>query len=333
MDAEALLSRAGVFVLVLVVTVGAVGAGPIMQSQSAQGSDAAAGVSVSSFQPEAILQEPSPGSGTITMTEDASEKVVLVDISHGNDIAEEQLGPILSALSSNGAQVEFLTREQTRGSAFNESLREADAFVAMSPGEPYTDEQVEGLSEFAAAGGRVLLMQEPMQMTPSSVFMLRPPTASAPAPMAPLASEFGLAFGNGYLYNMGENDNNYRKIYATPADDAELVAGVDRVVIREGTPVHGGEPVLTAVNGTTLSTTRAADPYPIAATSGNVTAIGDTTFFTETGYQEADNEALTGQLLDFLVGGEKPPGVPGETTDGEGDGTTGGEERPPRPPE
>jgi len=330
MDAEDIMKRVGVFALILVVVVGGVAASAAMNQPAGPTPADLTDVEVGSFDPSTITASTPATTGQITMSEDASGEVVLIDLAHENDVSEEQLGPVVRALSRNGAEVRFLTRDEARGPAFNESLRQADAFVSISPGAGFSGAQLNGLAAFEDAGGRVLLLGEPMEMGFGGTFFFAPPEAENPAPMASVASQFGLAFGNGYLYNMAENANNYRKVYATPAGTSGMAEGIDRVVVREGVPVQGGESFLTAIEGTAVSTTREQSTYAIGATSGNVTAVGDATFFTETGYQEADNEVLTGHLLDFLVGGEKVPGVPGGQDE---TGAESGAESPPRPPQ
>lgn len=330
MDAEGIGKRVGLFALILVVVVGAVAANAAMEPAPSRQSAEIGDVSASTFDPGAITASTPETTGSISMSADASDAVVLVDMGHDNDVSEEQIGPAIRALSRNGAEVRFLTRDQARGPGFNESLRQADAFVSISPQQSFTGEQLAGLSAFADGGGRVLLLGEPMSMGLTGIFFV-PTESGSPAPMASVTSEFGMAVGNGYLYNMAENANNYRSVYATPGAGSGLTEGVDRVVLREGTTLSGGQPILTATEGTTLSTNREAATYPVAATSGNVTAVGDATFFTETGYQQADNEVLTGNLLDFLVSGDKVAGVPGDNGDAQKGEQTGGE-RPPEPP-
>lgn len=331
MKAEEIVKRVGIFALVLLVVVGGVAANTAMQQSGGPESAGVNEVDVDTFDPGAITASTPAMDGDISMSADASDAVVVVDMAHENDVDEEQLGPVVRALSRNGATVEIMTRDQARGSEFNETLRDADAFVSISPDRSFTQQQTDGLTAFADAGGRVLLLGEPMDMGLGGALLFRAPGPEDPAPMASIASEFDLAVGNGYLYNMGENANNYRKVYVTPTGESNLTEGVDRVVVREGTTVEGGQTILTGTEGTTLSTTRESATYPVAATNGNVAAVGDATFFTETGYQEADNEVLAGNLLDFLVTGDKEEGVPGGQ-DGDQDGERGGEEVPPPPP-
>lgn len=312
MDPERYIKLGSVFVVVLALTIAVVSAGPATQSPDRAEPADVETVDVDSFQPDQILSEYHDDTGQISMSANAEGNLVLIDLAHQNQITEDQLGPVIRTLTTNGAQVDFLTSEETRGTEFNESLREADAFVSISPQETYSENEMDGLSAFENGGGRIVLMQEPKQASVGlvSTLIIPPRSASQPAPMAPLASEFGLSFGNGYLYNMQENDNNYRTVFASPSGSDSVTEGISQISIREGTTVHGGTPVLVASEDSTLSTTRESSQYPIAASSGNVTAIGDTTFFTETGYQEYDNEVLTGNMLDFLVGGDKVEGVP-----------------------
>lgn len=312
MEPEAILKRVGVFVAVFVVVVGMFALGAADQPVPMAESPDFEPLTVGSFQPETIAASPPESMGEIPMSADATGEVVLIDAAHENDVSETQLRPIVQTLTENGATVRFLSRSEAHGSVFNETLREADAFLAINPTDSFTDEQIASLEAYEAGGGRIVLVDEPAQSTLTSSEPFSSDSSSPPA-MAALASEFGLSFGTGYLYNMHENANNYRTIYATPAASSPLTDGIERVVIREGTTVSGGQPFLTGLDRTTLSSTRQEATYPIGATAGNVVALGDTSFFTETGYQFADNEVLTGRLLDFMVGGEKDPDVPGES--------------------
>lgn len=331
MEADEIMKRVGVFALVLVVVVGGVAATTAMQQTGGPETADLNQVDVGTFDPGSITASTPTMDGDISMSADASDTIVVVDMAHENDVSEEQLGPVVRALSRNGATVEIMTRDQARGPAFNETLRDADAFVSISPDRSFTQAQTDGLTAFADAGGRVLLLGEPMQMGFTRSLFVPRPGPGDPAPMASIASEFDIAYGNGYLFNMDQNANNYRKVYVTPVGQSDLTEGVDRIVVREGTTVEGGQTLMTGTEGTTLSTTRESARYPVAATSGNVTAVGDATFFTETGFQEADNEVLTGNLLDFLVTGDKAEGVPGGQEAGQ-DGERSGEEVPPPPP-
>ncbi len=136
---------------------------------------------------------------------------------------------------------------------------------------------------------------------------VRPTQQTAPMPLAPVTSRFGISIGNGYLFNMHEYDTNHRDIYATPTDDSELTAGVEQLVFHESTPVRGPSTIVRATEGTELSETRKEDRYGVAVRSGNMIVAGDSSIFGQQYIHRGDNEVFAGNVLDFLVGGTKTP--------------------------
>ncbi|AJF25966.1 DUF4350 domain-containing protein [Haloarcula sp. KBTZ06] len=299
--------RAGFFVgiLILSAVVGTVAIGGGGGSQAAPD---VTQVNAPSFNSDESVATPAAESGDLSMSADASGKVVVIDVAHAGDIDREALTPLVSTLTENGATVRYHVGERQSGSPLNESLRSADAFVVLGAEQRYTESEMNGLTAFSDAGGRVLLLNEPSQASPAGLGLFGPVRSdSVTMPMAPLASQYGLSYGNGYLYNMHEYDTNYQNVYATPTGDTELTEGVDRTVFYAALPVQGGDTVVTTTEQTTLSKTRRQDTYGVVARSGNVVTVGDTNVFTQEFLYRADNEQLVGNLLDFLVTGEKSP--------------------------
>ncbi|KOX94758.1 hypothetical protein AMS69_02540 [Haloarcula rubripromontorii] len=297
--------RAGFFagILVLSVIVGTVAVGG-----GAQSAPDVSQVNAPSFNSGESVAMPADESGELSMSADASGKVVVIDVAHAGDIDREALTPLVSTLTENGATVRYHVGERQSGSPLNESLRSADALVVLGAEQRYTESELNGLSAFSDAGGRVLLLNEPSQASPAGLGLFGPIRSdSVTKPMAPLASQYGLSYGNGYLYNMHEYDTNYQNVYATPTGETDLAEGVDRAVFYAAIPVQGGDTALTTTEQTTLSKTRRQDTYGVVARSGNVATVGDTSVFTQEFLYRADNEQLVGNLLDFLVTGEKSP--------------------------
>jgi hypothetical protein len=116
---------------------------------------------------------------------------------------------------------------------------------------------------------------------------------------------------------MDENDLNYQRVYAEPTGDAPLAEGVDRAVFPSATPVGtavGGGAVLRPIEGSELSTTRAATEAPLLVRNDEVVMIGDADFLSPDNARRADNDALIGNLADFLVTNDRtPPGAGGPT--------------------
>jgi len=310
-----------VFVVVVAAVVGGAAVAPYALGSADDDSDPVT-VENQQFQPGTILPDEAPEEGEISMESDAASKTVLVDVGHENDVTKTQLEPLLSTLVENGHRVRFY-RGQRR--SLNESLRTADAFLVASPQQRYTSDELAGVDAFTDAGGRVLVMGDPpsVQASGGLLFGFGSFQPTAPRTTA-LGSTYGVAYGSGYLYNMAENDNNYKSIFARPTGDAELTSGVDRVVMREAVPLRTADATraLVGTDGTHLSTTRDAGEYAVLARSGNVVAVGDTDFVARENAYDADNDALVGNLADFLVDGEKEPGAP----------TPPGVDQPERPP-
>jgi hypothetical protein len=298
-----------VFVVVVAAIVGGAAVAPYALGSADTDSDPT-NVENQQFQPGTILPDETPEEGEISMESDATGKTVLVDVGHENDVTKTQLEPLLSTLVENGHRIRFY-RGQRR--SLNESLRGADAFLVASPRQRYTSDELAGVEAFTDAGGRVLVMGDPPSVQASGGLLFGlgglEPTASR---TTALGSTYGVAYGSGYLYNMAENDNNYKSIFARPTGNTELTSGVDRVVLREAVPLRtaGATRALVGTDGTHLSTTRDAGEYAVLARSGNVVAVGDTGFVTRENAYDADNDVLVGNLADFLVDGEKAPGAP-----------------------
>lgn len=310
-------ARVGFFVGVLVVA-GVFGALVGVPGGSAPAVDE---LDAPSFNDDEMVATVPEASGELTMSADAEGDVVVIDAGHGADIKREALAPMVTTLTENGATVKYHVGRRSGGRSLNASLAEADAFVILGAQSRYTEAELDGLRAFSDAGGRVLVMNEPESMSPAvSLFGIPTGSSGVPSPLGPVLSQYGMAYDNGYLFTQSEDTLNYRAVAGTPTGDGELTEGVDRVVLYEARPVTGAETVLSA-DSVTLSQTRREGSYGVVARSGNVVAVGDSSVATQEFLYRADNEQLVGNLLDFLVSGEKSP----ERAPEESDSNTGTE--------
>lgn len=323
MPARELLAPAVAFVVLVAVIVGGAAAVPFVS-----GGDATDVTNLADRQTDvdAVTVPEAEAEGSITMEADAESKTVLIDRAHANQISDEKLSTLTNALVENGHEVEYVSQEQARGPAWNESLRSADALLIANPNQPYTPGQLAGVEAFADAGGRVVMLSDPASVQQSGLLGLGVQQQSNDDPA--LNSDFGISARSGYLFNMYEYQGTFKSVYATPGD-GPLAEGVDRVVVRDAAAVStaGGQTALRAGERTRLSTTRRADTYGVAVRSGDVAMVGDTDFLTPESAYVADNEVFIGNLADFLVSGEKTTDAPAQPSE-----QSGGERSEPTPP-
>lgn len=305
-------TRVGAFLLVAVVVAAAVVGSGMVAGDGATGGEsfAAEELTVDGHSDVELASQPVED-GEVELDSSTSGKVVVVDDAHGNGFDEVQVRPLVNALTENGHEVRFYQPERgPSGGALNATLRDADAFVSLAPENRFTDGEAESVEAFLDAGGRVLAAGEPEGASPAtSVISIGVSTGGGPttAEFAPALSPQGLTVGTGYLYDMSQNLNNHANVHATASRDSDLTAGVGTVVLHEATPVTGGEVLLTTPESAELSTTRDAGEYGVLARSGNLAVLGDASVLDPDWVTVADNEVLVGNLLDYLVTGDREP--------------------------
>ena len=279
-----------------------------------------------------LVNDRAPGEATIEMSSDVPTQTVVFDPGvdpsadqpvgplallgfGGPEVTARNVRPLANVLLENGHEVRVYTPEssrtapQTAGpsagdepSPLGKELEDADAFVTFR--SDYSAAALDDIESFRESGGHLIVATEP--------------SAGFDAPgAAALDGRLGTTSGPGYVYNMVENDLNYQRVYAEATGDASLTEGVDRAVFPSATPVGtpaGGADVLRPIEGSELSTTRAPTDAPLLVRNDEVVMIGDSDFLSPDNARRADNDALIGNLADFLVTNDRtPPGDGGST--------------------
>jgi len=234
-----------------------------------------------------------------------------VVIAQASRTEQEDTRELRLALVRAGHEVTYANDDE-----LTSALASADAYVRIDPGNELSDDQLEEVREFTDRGGRVLLAAEPNRKR-ISASLLSVSVTTRRTQMTRLAREYGLVFGNRFLYDTVRNDGNYRHVLASPTDagpaDADTVAMYTATAIdyRQGTVV------LQTPDTTRKSADGAAQQWPVAVQTagGNVLALGDTTFLTAGRHNVADNERFVSYIAAFLVGGEAEDGDGVDTPD------------------
>jgi hypothetical protein len=313
MDLSGVLKRGVVFVVVVLFVAGIAAAGAAIY-QSGSGQTVSEPTSTNEeFQPQNVVPERLPASGTISDIPQAGgqteRKRILIDTAHDNRVNPEAVRPLVRGLVGAGHRVQYLGPDEE----LDAQLRDADALVVMDPGAPYTEQEASRVSRFTNNGGRVLLAGEP-NLNTVQVGLLGAIVSKNRTRLTTLGQQFGISFGTEMIYNLEQNDGNYRNIVASPPRNGTL-DGVDRAALHLATSVRvrNGRNLLLSASGSNRYGVDTRQRYPVAVQTrdDDVIAVGDTSLFAETNYAIADNEAFIEHVGTFLVSGDhEPPATP-----------------------
>lgn len=231
---------------------------------------------------------------------------VLIDFNHDNTFQLADIELFTRALAARGASVElyFVTDIDSRPLA--ERLKYASAFVLFSPYRVFDSAETAALRQFVAQGGRLLVFADAYRGLQgySGEF---PDTIASNLILAP----YGLSFTGNYLYNLQENDANFRNVKFSAFEAAPLTEGLKQIVFYGARSVNltdgqalirGDENVLSSLNDQPGEyTVLGLDP------SGNVAAIGSYTFMTPPFDQSADNARFIQNLAEFALSAQRTP--------------------------
>ncbi|MBA7630158.1 hypothetical protein ES703_37668 [subsurface metagenome] len=218
-----------------------------------------------------------PGQGTI-----------LFDLTHDNAFDIEELNVLISRLVSRGLTIEFLSKEEETNESLEEKLEVADAFIIVCPQEEFSAEEREAVDGFLNNGGKLLLIADPTRSSKINSISVK----------------FGLVFEPGYLYNMKENDANYRNIFVTQFTENEITKNLERIALYTAGSISSDNWSIAFVDENTLSsvieTRKGLSPIALSNES-NVLTIYDLTFITEPYNGILDNNQLISNIANWLT--------------------------------
>jgi len=250
------------------------------------------------------------------------EGIILIDLAHDNDFAIDELNVLTSRLVSRGLTVEFLgekgdqeeellgrvekekdeeddsgkeplgeeenKKEDEEGDQ-EEELATADAFIIVCPQVEFSKEERETVNEFVTNGGKLLLIADPTR----------------PSQISSISLKFGLIFEADYLYNMKENDANYRNIFVTEFKENTISKNLEKIALYTAGSITSTDRGIAFVDQNTFSslieTRKGLSPVALAQES-KVLAIHDLTFITEPYNGILDNNQLISNIADWLAG-------------------------------
>lgn len=244
----------------------------------------------------------------LTETPVAGAGRVVIDLAHENNLEVNDLTPLRSRLAARGVVVE--TYRKTDGE-LAERLRGATALLVLAPTVTFTPTERQVIADFVADGGRLLIAADPTRPVPQedeegfpSLYDILFLTSAVPA-VNSLAGEFGLVFFDDYLYNLEENEGNYRNVRFTRfAERQPLTQGIGQVVFFAAHSLGGDGIPLIVGDANTRSPVRSGESDLVAAmlaADGHVLALGDITFLTAPYHTVGDNDRFLSHIADWLA--------------------------------
>jgi hypothetical protein len=238
--------------------------------------------------------------------------IVLVDYAHSNQFLPNEIQTLTDALNQRGAQVDFDSDSTTLASR----LKSASAYVVISPSTAFTSEEISLVQDFVGRGGRLSVFTD---ATRGQIFydFQGNPVGNTPDVNAanPLVEPFGITFNADYLYNLVENEGNFRNVYFQSFGKSDLTWGLSKVALYGTHSVETDTGLALLVGGDkTLSSATDATPgtdpkkgwaAAVLSKDGNVFAAGDFTFLMPPYNTVGDNSALINNIADFLLSSQR----------------------------
>jgi len=273
---------------------------------------------------EHIVVPPAP---SVEFSANISEEkgVILIDLAHDNNFNIDELNVLTLRLISRGLTIKFfgveddlekellareeeeveeeeleeevldeevLDEEEEKGEQGEKELEEEllvpNAFIIVSPQGEFSNEEEETIEEFVESGGKLLLIADPTRRSQINSLSL----------------QFGLIFEPDYLYNLKENEINYRNIFVTEFKENEITKDLEKIALYTAGSISSADGGIAFIDENTFSNvieTR-KELSPIAqANEAKVLAIYDLTFMTEPYNGTLDNNQLIANIADWLA--------------------------------
>ena len=234
---------------------------------------------------------------------------VLLDLQHQNQYSISEIDPLVRYIEAFGGAIQ-ITSEQT---ILDTSLKSADVYISITPMMRFTQQEIMQIGHFVDRGGKLVVITDPTRNSMSAMPMVDSGGGAGTSMLSGtdnanlLLEPFDIAFADDYLYNMIENEGNFRNVFINDLADHDLTGGIGQLVIYGGHSVSSGGKQLARTSGKTLSSTKEGDEVYsvmdlVESGDGSVIAIGDLSLITSEYVLSSDNQVFVKNLAKFLTG-------------------------------
>lgn len=206
---------------------------------------------------------------------------VLIDKSHENNFENREIDALISRISSRNNKIEFLEDAdelQTR-------LRSANSFVIILPKKEFSKDEIDLIKEFSDKNGKLVLIGDPDRK--SSINSI--------------ANNFNIIFSDDYLYNLRENDGNFRFIFLKEFGRNELTKRLNKISFYTSCPILPLENGIVFTDENTYASSLEKNKFTTVVSLNSTLALCDLTFFNQPFNSVADNNRFISNIADFLT--------------------------------
>lgn len=211
--------------------------------------------------------------------------IVLIDKSHYNNFDIDDVSLLIEKLIKRGAKIDFLEKTN-KTSALENKLEKSNAFIIISPKLSFKEEEIKEIKEFLKQGKKLLLVKDPEH---SSNFDL-------------LSTRFDIIFEGNYLYNLEENDGNFKFVFFKHFADNRIVDNLNKITLYITCAIRPNKfGIVFGDKNTFSSSSEIAEYFSPMVFHNNILAICDQTFMQQPYNAVTDNDKLISNIADWLV--------------------------------
>ena len=231
---------------------------------------------------------------------------IVIDVSRANNLEVDDLSPLRDRLAALGAT---LLTFQGPSDALAAELRGASAWIVIAPTTAYAPEQRDAIAAFVADGGRLLIAADPTRSVPPveedslDPFGLFSRISAVPAANS-LAGAFGIVYFDDYLYNLVENEGNYRNVRFGEFGDHALTRGLKTVTLFATHSLRSRGRALVVGDADTRSPLRSGASglaAVVLSADERVLALGDVSLLGAPYHTIADNDRFLSNIANWLA--------------------------------
>ncbi len=215
---------------------------------------------------------------------DAIEKTkgsVLIDKSHENNFENREIDTLISRIASRNNKIEFLENADDLQSR----LRAANSFVVILPKKEFSKEETGLIKDFSNKNGKLLLIGDPDRKSKINS----------------IATNFNIVFLEDYLYNLKENDGNFRFIFLRDFKRNEITKGLNKIAFYTACPILPLEYGVIFADENTYASSFEKNKFTPIVYLNSTLALCDLTFINQPFNSVANNDRFISNLADFLT--------------------------------